>query len=88
MPQPPSALSQFLCLQQQHQRMKFSLTHCLTHRVLEDLAAELSEATPSVQLNLSTMTAAKIVIASKTVSDLQVRGLNSEMHIKVEQAYT
>lgn len=56
--------------------------------ILEDLATELSVAKHSVQLKLSTMTAANTVIASKAVSGLQVRGLNSEMYIKVKQAYT
>ncbi|KAK0138994.1 hypothetical protein N1851_024470 [Merluccius polli] len=56
--------------------------------ILEDLAAELSVTRLSVQLKLSTMTAANTVIASNTVSGLQVRGLHSEMHIKVKQAYT
>ncbi|XP_049419820.1 uncharacterized protein LOC125880984 [Epinephelus fuscoguttatus] len=56
--------------------------------MLEDLAVELNVNTEPVQLKLSTMTAVNTVIASKTASGLQVRGLNSEAHIQIQQAYT
>lgn len=56
--------------------------------ILEDLASELNVNMQSVQLKLSTMTAVNSVIASKTVSGLQVRGLNTNAHVKLQQAYT
>ncbi|XP_063052707.1 uncharacterized protein LOC134447256 [Engraulis encrasicolus] len=56
--------------------------------ILEELATELDANGLPVQLKLSTMTAANTVIASKAVGGLQVRGLNSEVYVKVGQAYT
>ncbi|KAJ8409951.1 hypothetical protein AAFF_G00209920 [Aldrovandia affinis] len=56
--------------------------------ILEDLLEELNVDTQPVQLKLSTMTAIDTVIASKSVSGLQVRGLHSEKQIQLRQAYT
>ncbi|KAJ8416044.1 hypothetical protein AAFF_G00380660 [Aldrovandia affinis] len=56
--------------------------------ILEDLLEELNVDTQPVQLKLSTMTAIDTVIASKSVSGLQVRGLHSEKQIQLRQAYS
>nr|XP_033951031.1 uncharacterized protein LOC117455577 [Pseudochaenichthys georgianus]XP_033951039.1 uncharacterized protein LOC117455577 [Pseudochaenichthys georgianus] len=56
--------------------------------ILEDVVTELDVDTQPVQLKLSTMTAANTVIASKTASGLQVRGLNSKAYVKLQQTYT
>lgn len=56
--------------------------------ILEDIVTELNVNTQSVQLKLSTMTAVNTVIASEIVNGLQVRGLNSEFSVQLQQAYT
>lgn len=56
--------------------------------ILEDVVTELNVNTQSVKLKISTMTAVNTVIASEIVSGLQVRGLNSEFSVQLQQAYT
>ncbi|KAG1968718.1 nek6 [Pimephales promelas] len=56
--------------------------------ILEDLVTELNVNTQPVQLKLSTMTAVNTVIASKSAYGLQVRGLNSDTYIQLQQTYT
>lgn len=56
--------------------------------ILGDLVSALNVKTQPVQLKLSTMTAVDTVIASKVACGLQVRGLHSESHVQLRQAYT
>ncbi|XP_054653604.1 uncharacterized protein LOC129193043 isoform X1 [Dunckerocampus dactyliophorus] len=56
--------------------------------VLEDVLDKLNVEVRPVKLKLSTMTAMDTVISSKSVCGLQVRGLNSEDHIQLQQAYS
>lgn len=56
--------------------------------ILGDLVSALNVKTQPVQLRLSTMTAVDTVIASKVACGLQVRGLHSESHVQLRQAYT
>lgn len=56
--------------------------------ILEDLLKDLNVESQSVKLKLSTMTAVNTVLSSKSIRGLQVRGLHSEKHLKVQQAYT
>lgn len=56
--------------------------------VLEDLLEDLNVETKPVQLKLSTMTSVDTPIASQSVYGLRVRGLQSEKHIQLRQAYT
>lgn len=56
--------------------------------VLEDVLDKLNVDVQPVKLKLSTMTALNTIIASKNAHGLQVRGLNSEDYIQLQQAYT
>lgn len=56
--------------------------------ILENLLNELNVNAPPVKLKLSTMTAIDTIIASKIARGLQVRGIHSENHIQLRQAYT
>lgn len=56
--------------------------------ILDDLVDRLNVDAQSVKLKLSTMTAIDTIIASKNVRGLQVRGLNSDNYINLQQAYT
>ncbi|KAL6471732.1 hypothetical protein MHYP_G00203820 [Metynnis hypsauchen] len=56
--------------------------------VLEDVLDKLNVDVQSVKLKLSTMTAIDTIISSKSVHDLQVRGLYSKICIQLQQAYS
>ncbi|XP_057716613.1 uncharacterized protein LOC130931672 [Corythoichthys intestinalis] len=56
--------------------------------VLEDVLDKLSVNVQPVNLKLSTMTAIDTIIPSKCVHGLQIRGLNSEILIQIQKAYS
>ena len=56
--------------------------------ILEDLLQDLDVDSQPVKLKLSTMTAVDTILASTSICGLRVRGLNSDKHIHVKQAYT
>ena len=74
----------------ENERLVYALldTQSDTTFILRDTAESLNSKSEPVQLKISTITSKTKIVSSHKLKDLQVRGLNSEVRIKLPTTYT